>query len=595
MILLRIAFVIFATLGIATVSLAALETQAEGASHPNAQSAATVNGYLPKWWKEAIVYQVYPRSFKDSNGDGIGDLNGITSELDYIQGLGVNVIWLSPHYDSPNADNGYDIRDYRKVMTEFGTMSDFDELLKGIKQRRMKLIVDLVVNHSSDEHQWFVESRESKDNAYRDYYIWHPAKDGKEPNNWVSFFSGSAWKQDPATGEYYLHLFAEKQPDLNWDNPKVRNEVYELMKFWLDKGVDGFRMDVIPFVSKRKGLPDLPADYMTRPQYFYAMGPHLHEYLQEMNSEVLSKYDVMTVGEAFGVTVEQTPTLVDERRNELNMIFNFDAVRLNRNGDAWRDWTLPELKAIYTNLDQTSDVQIWNTVFLSNHDNPRVVSAFGDDSPAYRVASAKLLATMLLTLKGTPFIYQGDELGMTNYPFKNIAEFDDIEVKNGWKANVLTKVSAEDYIANLRKTSRDNSRTPMQWDASPNGGFTTAPKAWLAVNPNYKEINAKQELSDPNSIYNYFRQMADLRRKMPAFVYGDYKDLDPKNPKIFAYTRTLGNEKYLIVLNFSEGAVSYNLPAGLKASQLVISNLGKPEDRGEVLHLKAWEARVYKL
>jgi len=592
----RIALAAITTFGLAAASLSALDMPEKEPSQSGAQGAATINGYQPKWWKEAIVYQVYPRSFKDSNGDGIGDLKGITSELDYIQGLGVNVVWLSPHYDSPNADNGYDIRDYRKVMTEFGTMSDFDELLKGIKQRNMKLIVDLVVNHSSDEHQWFVESRKSKDNTYRDYYIWRPAKDGKEPNNWTSFFSGSAWKQDPVTGEYYLHLFAEKQPDLNWDNPTVRNEVYDLMKFWLDKGVDGFRMDVIPFVSKREGLPDLPADYVARPQYFYAMGPHLHEYLQEMNSRVLSKYDVMTVGEAFGVTVEQTPSLVDERRNELNMIFNFDAVRLNRNGDAWRDWTLPELKAIYTNLDQTSDVHMWNTVFLSNHDNPRVVSAFGDDSPAYRPASAKVLATMLLTLKGTPFIYQGDELGMTNYPFTSIEQCDDIAVKNAWKALVLTnQVPADVFMANVRKVSRDNARTPMQWDSSPNGGFTAAPRAWLAVNPNYKDINAKQELADPNSIYHYFRQMADLRRKTPAFVYGDYKDVDPSNPKIFAYTRTLGKEKYLVVLNFSVGAVSYSLPSGMKAGDLVISNLGKPDDRGDVLHLKAWEARVYKL
>ena len=596
MILHRIAFAIITTFGLTAVSLAALEAPTSATSVSEAKPVASVNGYQPKWWKEAIVYQVYPRSFKDSNGDGIGDLQGITSKLDYIQGLGVNVIWLSPHFDSPNADNGYDIRDYRKVMTEFGTMSDFDDLLKGIKQRNMKLIIDLVVNHSSDEHQWFVESRKSKDNPYRDYYIWRPAKDGKEPNNWTSFFSGSAWKQDPATGEYYLHLFAEKQPDLNWDNPKVRQEVYDLMKFWLDKGVDGFRMDVIPFISKRDGLPDLPADSMTRPQYFYAMGPHLHEYLQEMNSQVLSKYDVMTVGEAFGVTVGQTPSLVDERRNELNMIFNFDAVRLNRNGDAWRDWTLPELKAIYTNLDQTTDVHMWNTVFLSNHDNPRVVSAFGDDSPAHRVASAKVLATMLLTLKGTPFIYQGDELGMTNYPFTNIDQCDDIAVKNAWKALVLTnQVPPDIFMANVRKVSRDNARTPMQWDGSPNGGFTTAPKAWLAVNPNYKEINAKQELADPNSIYHYFRQMADLRRKTPALVYGDYQDVDPKNPKIFAYTRTLGKEKYLVVLNFSEDAVSYGLPAGLKANRLVMSNLATPEDHGETLHLRAWEARVYRL
>jgi oligo-1,6-glucosidase len=577
------------------VALAGIAPASDERSHAQHNSPATINGYQPKWWKEAIVYQIYPRSFKDSNGDGIGDLQGIVSKLDYIQGLGVNVIWLSPHYDSPNADNGYDIRNYRKVMTEFGTMADFDELLKGIKQRHMKLVLDLVVNHTSDEHVWFVESRKSKDSPYRDYYIWRPAKAGGAPNNWTSFFSGSAWKLDPTTGEYYLHLFAEKQPDLNWDNPQVRAEVYDLMKFWLDKGVDGFRMDVIPFVSKRQGLPDLPPEFLSRPQYFYAMGPHLHEYLQEMNSKVLSNYDVMTVGEAFGVTLEQTPLLVDERRNELNMIFNFDAVRLNRKGEVWRDWTLPELKTIYTEQNQALDLHSWNTIFLSNHDNPRVVSAFGNDSPAYRIASAKALATMLLTLKGTPFIYQGDELGMTNYPFTSIEQFDDIAVKNAWTAMVLTnQVSADAFMANMRKSSRDNSRTPMQWDSSANGGFTTAPKAWLAVNPNFLEINAKQELSDPNSIYHYFAQMAALRKTTPAFVYGDYTDLDPANPKIFAYTRAVGTDKYLVVLNFSTEAVAYKLPETVKAGALVISNLGKIQESGDTLHLKAWEARIYK-
>jgi oligo-1,6-glucosidase len=579
--------------GIAITLLSMLCANAFASESTQQPGATTPNGYTRRWWKEAVVYQVYPRSFMDSNGDGIGDLKGITSKLDYIQGLGVNVIWLSPHYDSPNADNGYDIRDYRKVMAEFGTMADFDELLKGIKQRHMKLVLDLVVNHTSDEHQWFVESRKSKDNPYRDYYIWRPGKDGRPPNNWVSFFSGSAWKLDPATGEYYLHLFAEKQPDLNWDNPKVRHEVYDLMKFWLDKGVDGFRMDVIPFISKREGLPDLPPDYATRPQYFYAMGPHLHEYLQEMNREVLSKYDEMTVGEAFGVTLEDTPTLVDERRNELNMIFNFDAVRLNRNARQWRDWTLPELEAIYTKQDGALDVHSWNTVFLSNHDNPRVVSAFGDDSPAFRVASAKLLATMLLTLKGTPFIYQGDELGMTNYPFSRIDQFDDIEVKNAWKAE-SGKVDEASFVANLRKTSRDNSRTPMQWDGSANGGFTTAAGAWLAVNPNTKEINAAAETKDPASVYSYFSRMVKLREKTPALVYGDYKDLDSQNEHVFAYTRSLGAEKYFIVLNFSGTEVAYTLPGGMKAGSLVMSNLGAIREKGSVVKLKGWEARIYR-
>jgi oligo-1,6-glucosidase len=557
----------------------------------------TANGHVKKWWKEAVVYQIYPRSFKDSNGDGIGDLRGITSQLDYIKGLGADVIWLSPHFDSPNADNGYDIRDYRKVMTEFGTMADFDELLKGVKQRDMKMILDLVANHTSDEHVWFAESRKTKDNPYREYYIWRSGRDGKEPNNWVSLFSGSAWKKDVATGEYYLHLFAEKQPDLNWDNSKVRREVYDLMKFWLDKGTDGFRMDVIPFISKDQSFPDYPEHYDGHPENVYASGPKLHEYLQEMNREVLSQYDVMTVGEAFGVTLERSPLLVDDRRNELNMIFHFDVVRLDRGqGWRWKPWTLPDLKAIYTRFDQELDVHSWNTVFLSNHDNPRVVSHFGDDSSLNRVASAKALATMLLTLKGTPFIYQGDELGMTNYPFTMIDEFDDIEVKNAWNAEVLThQVSPDDYIANLRKTSRDHSRTPMQWDDSPNSGFTTATDAWFSVNPNYKEINAKQALADQNSIYHFFRRLLELRKQTPALIYGDYQDLDPQNPSIFTYKRSLEADKYLVVLNFSSSTVEHAAPAGLNFGHLVLSNSDGKEENLSVIHLKGWDARIYKL
>ena len=565
-------------------------------SHPE-ESGATTNGYTTKWWKEVVVYQIYPRSFKDSNGDGIGDLNGIISQLDYIKGLGIDVLWLSPHYDSPNTDNGYDIRDYRKIMTEFGTMADFDELLKGVKLRNMKMIVDLVVNHTSDEHVWFVESRKSKTGTYSDYYIWREDKDDKAPNNWVSFFSGSAWKKDSPRGEYYLHLFAEKQPDLNWDNPNVRREIYDLMKFWLDKGIDGFRMDVIPFISKNQSFPDYSGELETHPEYFYAAGPKLHDYLQEMNREVLSKYDMMTVGEAFGVTLEQTPLLVDERRNELNMIFHFDAVRLNRNGWRWKPWTLPDLKAIYARFDRELDVNCWQTVFLSNHDNPRLVSTFGDDSPLYRVPSAKVLATMLLTLKGTPFIYQGDELGMTNYPFTKIEQFDDIEVRNAWKAEVLTKqIDAEDYLSHLRKTSRDHSRTPMQWDSSANGGFTSAAKPWFAVHPNYNEVNARQELADPNSIYHYFRQMIELRKRTPAFVYGDYADLDPTNPFLFVYTRTLGADQFLVALNFSTNTLPYVLPNGLKTGRLLLSNLaGKEEADASTINLKPWEARVYRL
>lgn len=563
---------------------------------------ALINGYRPTWWKEAVVYQIYPRSFRDSNGDGIGDLKGITSKLDYIHGLGIDVIWLSPHFDSPNADNGYDIRDYRKVMTEFGNMSDFDEMLAGIKQRHMRLIIDLVVNHTSDENKWFVESRSSKDNPYRDYYIWRDGKPNSQsptgfdpPNNYPSFFFGSAWQFDPATKQYYLHYFAVKQPDLNWDNPKVRKEVFDLMTFWLDKGVDGFRMDVIPLISKRAGLPDLSPEEMKNAGDVYANGPHMHEYLREMNRNVMAKYDVMTVGEALGISLEQTPLIVGENRNELNMIFNFDAVRINRDGKQWKSWALPDFKAIYARHAAGLDQHSWDTVFLSNHDNPRLVSSFGDDSPAYRVPSAKLLATMILTLRGTPFLYQGDELGMTNYPFRSISEFDDIEAKNGYKADVLTKkVSEEAYLDNLRHMSRDNARTPMQWDSSSQAGFTSGAKPWLAVNPNYTKINAAAELADAGSIYHYTQKMIALRHATPTLIYGTYNDLDPANPNIFIYTRALGNDRYLVVLNFSKETRSYSLPGSLKPTQLVASNLPTSEVGTSTLSLRGWEARVYK-
>ncbi len=549
-----------------------------------------------RWWKEAVVYQIYPRSFMDSNGDGIGDLPGIISRLDYIRELGVDVIWLSPHFDSPNADNGYDIRDYRKVMSEFGTMADFDALLAGIKECGMRLIIDLVVNHTSDEHQWFVESRRAKDNPYRDYYIWRPGRDGEAPNEWRSFFSGSAWKYDAGSGEYYMHLFADKQPDLNWENPNVREDVYDIMRFWLDKGVDGFRMDVIPLISKDQAFSNYPEEHRADPAYFHGSGPRLHEFLQEMNHEVLSRYDVMTVGEALGVTPEQTPLLVDERRGELNMIFNFDAVRIDR-GETWRwkPWTLPDLKAIYGRLDRALDHHSWRTVFLSNHDNPRLVSRFGEDQEPWRIPSAKLLATMLLTLKGTPFIYQGDELGMTNYPFRAIEDYDDIEVRSAWKADVLNgKVTADEFLTDMLKTSRDHSRTPMQWDETANGGFTSAARPWFAVNPNSSAINARQALADPHSIYHYYARLIGLRRQTPALIYGDYQDLAPEHPSLYLFARALGTERCLVALNFSRDAVEFPMPAEITPKALMVGNLEGELGTVPDLHLRGWEARVYR-
>ena len=578
---------------------------------PAQQPAATpkpaqhhlINGYEPMWWKEAVVYQVYPRSFQDSNGDGIGDLKGITSRLDYLHKLGVNVIWLSPHYDSPNADNGYDIRDYRKVMAEFGTMDDFDRLLAGIKQRQMRLIVDLVVNHTSDEHHWFVESRSSRNNPYRDYYFWrdgrpNPADPDRPlpPNNYPSYFSGSAWQFDPPTKQFYLHLFAVKQPDLNWNNPRVREDVFSLMRFWLEKGVDGFRMDVIPLISKQPGLPDLTPDQLKDPSRLWANGPHRDEYLQQMNREVLSKHDVMTVGEAIGISLTETPQIVNSERHELNEIFNFDAVRINRDGKRYIPWTLPQFKAFYARHAETLGKQDWDTVFLSNHDNPRLVSSFGDDSEQFRVPSAKLLETLILTMRGTPYIYQGDELGMTNYPFKTMNEFNDIEAHNGYKDEVLTRhaVTEEAYIENLRHMGRDNARTPMQWDASPNAGFTTGPKPWLAVNPNYKTVNAAQEVADPDSVYNYTARLIALRARTPALIYGDYKDLDPQHPHIFVYLRTLDKDKYLVIHNFSSQPTDYTLPDGLTAGKILMDNYGGHESATGTLHLKGWESRIYR-
>jgi oligo-1,6-glucosidase len=600
-------FALSAILNPAQAQPAAPAANADRAEHDEAQ---LINGYQPAWWKEAVVYQIYPRSFQDSNGDGIGDLNGITTHLDYLQKLGVNVIWLSPHYDSPNADNGYDIRDYRKVMTEFGTMDDFDRMLAAIKARRMRLIIDLVVNHTSDEHHWFAESRSSKDNPYRDYYIWRDGRPNPDdpshplpPNNYPSFFSGPAWRYDPATRQFYLHLFAVKQPDLNWDNPKVRQDVFALMRFWLDKGVDGFRMDVIPLISKPPGLPDLTADQLTNPSRLWANGPHRDEYLQQMNHEVLSKYDVMTVGEAIGIGLTEETNIVNSERHELNMVFNFDAVRLNRGaGYTERKWTLPDLKAIYDNHARVLDKTDWDTVFLSNHDNPRLVSNYGDTStPEFRVRSAKLIATMLLTLRGTPFLYQGDELGMTNYPFTRLDQFNDIEVKNAYQERVLGgKMPETQFIAESQRFGRDNSRTPMQWSSTPNAGFTTAgAKPWLAVNPNYTSINVAAEVTDPDSVYHYTRRAIALRHAHLAFVYGDYQDLDPTHLQVFAYTRTLTEPgkptlRFLVVRNFSKEPIDYTLPEGIMAGKLLLANVaGTVEADQSTLHLAAWDARVY--
>lgn len=548
-----------------------------------------------KWWKEQVVYQIYPRSFKDSDGDGMGDLKGITSEIDYLANLGVDIVWLSPHFDSPNADNGYDIRDYRKVMTQFGTMEDFDAMLAGMKKRGIKLIIDLVVNHSSDEHQWFEQSKSSKTNPYRDYYIWRPGKDGKAPNNWPSFFGGAAWEKAGPDGEYYLHYFAAKQPDLNWENPKLRQEVYSMMKFWLDKGVDGFRMDVIALISKNQQFPDMDAATVKHPEYMYAFGPRLHEYLKEMNSQVLSKYDVMTVGEVFGGTPEKTMLLTDERRKEIDLAFSFDVVRIGRDNFYQKSWTLPQWKKLFA-IQSDMDQFHWPTVFLANHDNPRMVSKFGDDSTAFRIPSAKLLAMLLLTQKGTTFLYQGDEIGMTNYPFTSFSQFDDVEIRGNYKQVLASGVTPEKYLAELNKSGRDHSRTPMQWSDDKQGGFTSADKSWLAINPNYKTINVKSNLNDPNSIFYFYKQLLSIRKSNDDLIYGDYIDIAPEDPNIFAYTRTGKSTTYLVVLNMSSKAVSFNVNGKYKDYQLVIANQEIPNNslQSTSIELVPWQAMLYR-
>ena len=541
------------------------------------------------WWKDAVVYQIYPRSFLDTDGDGVGDLPGITARLDYLQALGVDVVWLSPHFDSPNADNGYDIRDYRKVMAQFGTMADFDAMLAGMTARGIRLIIDLVVNHSSDEHAWFVESRKGRDNPYRDYYIWRDGKEAKDgggpPNNYGAFFGGPAWTFDPgegaeASGQYYLHYFAAKQPDLNWENPKVRGEVYDLMRFWLDKGVSGFRMDVIPFISKQPGLPDLTPRERRAPQFVYAAGPRLHEYLREMRREVLDHYDTLTVGEAFGVRPDQARDLIDSRRRELDLVINFDIVRMDIDGWRKTSWTLPRLKALYTELDQAAGPFGWNTQFLSNHDNPRSVSHFGDDDPEWVERSAKVLNTLILTQRGTPFLYQGEELGMTNYPFATLDDFDDLEVAGRWR-DVKHRVSEEEYLANARAMGRDNSRTPMQWTSGPNGGFTTG-KPWLAVNPNTAAINAEDEAARPDSVLAHTRALVAFRRGSTDLKEGDYRDLDPEHPRVFAYRRGAG---LLVALNFGREVVRWPLPEGLAVEGPAF---GTAEIDGRDLVLRGW-------
>ncbi len=547
------------------------------------------------WWKEAVIYQIYPRSFMDSNGDGIGDLQGIISRLDYLKYLGIDVIWMSPVYKSPNDDNGYDISDYKDIMDEFGTMEDFDELLKKAHERGIKIVMDLVVNHTSDEHPWFVESRKSTDNPYRDYYIWREGKDAQTPpNNWGSCFSGSAWQYDEETSMYYLHLFSKKQPDLNWDNPNVRREVFDMMTWWCDKGIDGFRMDVISMISKVKELPDGEMDGLYGNYRPYAVnGPNVHKYLQEMNEKVLSKYDIMTVGETPEVTTELAKQYAGEDTHELNMVFQFEHVDSKGKYAKWTDEKMPltTLKEILSRWQTELYGKAWNSLFLDNHDQPRAVSRFGNDSPEYRAVSAKMLATCLHMLQGSPYVYQGEELGMTNYPFQSPEDFRDIESVNAyreWCESGL--VSHEEFWPCLLWLSRDNARTPMQWDDTEQAGFTTG-TPWIAVNPNYKEINAMAETKDPDSVFHYYKKLIALRKQTPIMVYGKYEPLFEDSEEWFVYTRTLENEKLLVVCSFTDQETTFTIPEEFAGAELLIANMENEYGKGTVA-LRPYEAFV---
>ena len=555
-----------------------------------------MNNEKHAWWKEAVIYQIYPRSFQDSNGDGIGDLNGVTMRLDYLKKLGIDVIWLSPVYKSPNDDNGYDISDYRDIMTEFGTMEDFDRMLAAAHERGIKIVMDLVVNHTSDEHKWFIESRKSKDNPYRDYYIWKDPKDGHEPTNWGSNFSGSAWKFDETTGQYYLHLFSEKQPDLNWENPKVRDAVYDMMTWWCDKGIDGFRMDVISMISKVQSYPDgeLFDGVYGNANPYVCNGPRVHEFLQEMNRRVLSRYDIMTVGEAAGVTVEEAKRYANNEGTELGMVFHFEHTDGSSNSESViGKWTVNPPRLTYVrgilNKWQTElEGKAWGSLYWDNHDQPRAVSRFGNDSKEWRELSAKMLATVLHMQKGTPYIYQGEEFGMTNMHFTSIDDCRDIEEINAYQQYVTDHklVDAETMLRCFDTIARDNARTPVQWDASANAGFTTG-TPWIKVNPNYTEINAEAALADPNSVFYYYQKLISLRHTTPIIVYGTFRPLLPDSEVLYAYEREMDGKVLTVAANWTDREQECTLFDDLEGEEL-ISNY----DSHRTGILQPYEARV---
>ena len=538
-----------------------------------------------KWWHSSVVYQIYPRSFNDSNGDGIGDINGIREKLDYLKELGIDVIWLSPVYKSPNDDNGYDISDYCDIMDEFGTMDDMEKLLKEANEKGIKILMDLVVNHTSDEHKWFIEAKKSKDNKFRDYYIWRDPVNGHEPNNLGSCFSGSAWQYDESTDQYYLHLFSKKQPDLNWENEKVRNEVYKMMNFWVDKGIGGFRMDVIDLIGK---VPD---------EMITGNGPKLHDYLQEMNKAALEGHDLLTVGETWGATPEIAKLYSNPKRKELSMVFQFEHIGLDQieGKEKWdvKPLDLLDLKKVLSKWQTELEGEGWNSLFWNNHDLPRIVSRWGNDRE-YRVESAKMLATLLHGMKGTPYIYQGEELGMTNVRFEDINEYNDIETLNMYKDRISKGYSHDEIMASIYAKGRDNARTPMQWDSTENAGFTTG-KPWLKVNKNYKFINVEDCLQDKDSIFYHYKKLINIRKHNDTIIYGNYKLLLPEDKNVFAYSRELNGDKIVVVCNFYNKEINLNFKEDFNNVEILLSNYKDSSILMKDLKLRPYEAIMYRV
>ncbi|HAJ70416.1 MAG: alpha-glucosidase [Alkalibacterium gilvum] len=548
-----------------------------------------------QWWKKAVAYQIYPRSFYDSNGDGVGDIRGIIEKLDYIKELGIDVIWVSPIYQSPNDDNGYDISDYHAIMDEFGTMEDFDQLLEETHKRGMKIIMDLVINHTSDEHEWFVEARSSKDNPYRDYYIWHPGTpDNSDINNWESIFGGSVWEYDEQSKEYYMHVFSKKQPDLNWENKEVREKLYEMVNWWLDKGIDGFRVDAISHIKKKNGFPNMPNPLNKR--YVPSFEGHMNQagidlFLSEFAERTLHKYDVMTVGEANGVTIQDADRWVDEENGYFDMIFQFEHLGLwGANSDGL---DIHKLKEVMTRWQHGLDGRGWNALFIENHDLARSVSTWGNDADLRRT-SAKALATFYFFMQGTPFIYQGQEIGMTNVQFDSIEDYDDVGMKNMYQEEIQNGQSHEEIMAYIWKNGRDNSRTPMQWTSEPQAGFTTG-LPWIGINANYPDINVEQSLNDPDSIYHYYKKMIQMRRTTPTLIYGHYELIAKEHDHVYVYLRSYDNVVYVIIVNLFDQSTTLDLSEELVLGEMKLSNYKVSDESNAKMNLRPYEARVYKV